>query len=140
MTTPTLPKALETLTLLPDWESRYTYIIELAKVLPPMPEAEKTPTNLVRGCTSQVWLTHHWQDERLQLHLASDALIVSGLLALAYLAYNDKTAAEIATLNLAQQLASSQLLDHLSPNRRNGFASVLAKLAEIGKKGPRGGE
>ncbi len=33
----TLTEALETLTLLPDWENRYTYLIELARKLPAMP-------------------------------------------------------------------------------------------------------
>lgn len=124
----TLTEALETLTLLPDWEQRYTYVIELARTLPPMPEGEKIPANLVRGCTSQVWMTTSWQADKLVLHVASDALIVQGLLALIHLAYNGQTRAQIAATNLPELLAPTTLLNHLSPNRRNGFASVVATL------------
>lgn len=127
----TLPEALEALHLLPDWEQRYTFVIDLAKQLPPMPPEEKNAANLVPGCTSQVWMTLTWGDGKLNLHLDSDALIVKGLLTLVYLAYNGKTEQEIAAYNLEEQLHSTQLLNHLSPNRRNGFISVLAALRNV---------
>lgn len=135
MTIPTLADALEALELLPDWEQRFTYVIDLAKHLPTMPEALKTETTKVRGCTSQVWMVVNWEGEglssTLQLHLSSDATLVSGLLMLVYLAYNGKTRAQIATINLPELLAPTGLLNQLSPNRRNGFASVLATLQAL---------
>lgn len=124
----TLEDALETLRFLPDWEQRYTFVLELAKKLPPMPEEEKTAANLVPGCTSQVWMTRTWEDNELKLHLDSDALIVKGLLGLVYLAYGGKTQDEIASFNLEEHLKQTHLLEHLSPNRRNGFISVLNVL------------
>lgn len=127
----TLSEALETLQLLPDWEQRYTFVIELARTLPPMAEEEKIPANLVRGCTSQVWMTINWNADRTDIHLESDALIVRGLMALVWLAYNNKTRAEIAGINLPELLAPTHLLTHLSPNRRNGFASVVKSLREL---------
>jgi cysteine desulfuration protein SufE len=127
----TLHDTLETLTLLPDWESRYGYVIELARQLPPMPETDKTETNLVPGCTSQVWLVHTWNNEKLYLHLDSDALIVKGLLAIIHAAFNGKTRAEIAALNLPQLLEPTGLLSHLSPNRRSGFASVTSRIQSL---------
>jgi cysteine desulfuration protein SufE len=127
----TLAEALETLTLLPDWENRYTYLIELARALPPMPESEKVKANLVPGCTSQVWLVLNWNTDRTDIHLDSDALIVRGLMALIHLAYNGKTREEIAAINLPELMAPTQLLGHLSPNRRNGFASVVKQLQSI---------
>lgn len=126
-----LPEVLETLHLLPNWEERYTFLIELARQLPPMPAADKTAQNLVKGCTSQVWLTHSWQGEKLHLHLDSDALIVKGLLAVIYLAYQGKTKAEVQTTNLTTLLNNTQLLQHLSPNRRNGLTSVNAHIQAL---------
>lgn len=126
-----LQEALETLSLLPDWEQRYTYLIELVKVLPPMPEAEKIPTNMVKGCISQVWLTHTWKDGKLSLQLDSDAVIVKGLLALVFLAFNGQAKTQIAHINLPELLAPTQLLNHLSPNRRSGFAAVTARIAQL---------
>ena len=35
---------------LTDWMDRYAYIIELGNSLPPFPENEKTPANLIEGC------------------------------------------------------------------------------------------
>jgi cysteine desulfuration protein SufE len=128
MAAPTLQDALDTLALLPDWEQRYTYLIELARHLPPMPEAEKTPEHLVKGCTSQVWLVQAWQNNRLHIQLESDALIVKGLMALVWLAYHGKTQAETTQIDLPTLLEPAHLLQHLSPNRRNGFASVVAHI------------
>jgi cysteine desulfuration protein SufE len=127
----TLNEALETLTLLPDWEQRYTYLIELARTLPPMPESEKTAETKVPGCTSQVWLTYTWTDDKLSFHVDSDALIVKGLMALIHLAYNGQTRQTIRTTNLPELLAPTGLLQHLSPNRRNGFASVVARIQTL---------
>ncbi|RYG59025.1 MAG: SufE family protein [Alphaproteobacteria bacterium] len=127
----TLHEALETLSLLPDWENRYTYLIELARNLPTMPLDEKTDVTLVPGCTSRVWLVVGWQGDKTDIHLDSDALIVRGLMALVHLAYNGKTREEIATINLPEIIAPTNLLQHLSPNRRNGFASVLKTLQSL---------
>ncbi len=127
-----IQEALETLSLLPDWESRYGYLIELARVLPPFDENAKTEANFVRGCTAQVWETHAWDDGKLVLNLCSDALIVQGLLALVWLTFNGKTQAEIAAINLPELLAPTQLLNHLSPNRRSGFAAVTARIKGLG--------
>lgn len=128
----TLHDALDALTLLPDWEQRYAFIIELADELPPMPDETKTDATKVPGCTSQVWMTTAWDAEgRLLLHLDSDAVLVKGLLALVHLAYHGHTQAELAGLNLPAQLEPTGLFAHLSPNRRNGFASVVARLSAL---------
>jgi cysteine desulfuration protein SufE len=42
--------------LLGDWDERYRYIIELGRQIEPLPDAERTEANKVRGCASQVWL------------------------------------------------------------------------------------
>lgn len=127
----TLSEALETLSLLPDWEQRYTYVIELARTLPPMPQAEKTDENLVPGCTSRVWLVVGWNHDRTDIHLESDALIVKGLMALVHMAYHNKTREEIAALHLPDLLGPTNLMQHLSPNRRNGFVSVVKRLQSL---------
>lgn len=127
----TLTEALEALTFLPDWENRYTYLIELARKLPTMPIEEKTEATLVPGCTSRVWLVVRWNGDKTDIHLDSDALIVRGLMALVHLAYHDKTRAEIAAVHLPDLLAPTNLLQHLSPNRRNGFASVVKNLQAL---------
>ncbi|MCP5405400.1 MAG: SufE family protein [Pseudomonadaceae bacterium] len=128
----TLPEALEALTILPDWEQRFAFIIELADELPPLPDTAKTDANKVRGCTSQVWMTTGWDaGGKLQLGLDSDAVLVKGLLALVWLAYHGKSREEAAAVNLPALLEPTGLLTNLSPNRRNGFASVVARLQTL---------
>ncbi len=53
----TLKDIRDDFALLDDWEDRFRYVIELGKALPAFPEAERTDTNKVRGCASQVWLS-----------------------------------------------------------------------------------
>src|SRR6185312_16800747 len=80
---------------LDEWEDRYRYIVELGRQLPPLPEAERTAENKVRGCASQVWLATHVADGHLHFEGDSDALIVRGLVALAIALFDDKTPAEV---------------------------------------------
>lgn len=128
----TLDDALAPFTLLPDWEARFSHLIELSGQLPPLPAAARVDGNKVKGCTSQVWMTVDWAaDGTLRLGLDSDAVLVKGLLALVYLAYAGKTRGQMASLDLAAKLAPTGLISNLSPNRRNGFASVLATLGAL---------
>ena len=76
-----LEEIRENFSFLDDWEDRYRYVIELGKALPPLPEAAYTDENKVRGCASQVWLRPLVEDGRFDFQGASDAMIVSGLIA-----------------------------------------------------------
>src|SRR3712207_7533456 len=42
--------------LLDDWDDRYRYLIELGRMLEPLPDVLHTESNKVQGCASQVWL------------------------------------------------------------------------------------
>src|SRR5256885_313108 len=73
--------------LLDDWDDRYRYVIELGRMLDPMPEAEHSAANKVQGCASQVWLSKQLvrsdDDEPvLKYRGDSDAHIVRGLIAI----------------------------------------------------------
>ena len=46
----------ENFAVLDDWDDRYRYVIELGRMLTPLPEAARTQANKVQGCASQVWL------------------------------------------------------------------------------------
>ena len=118
--------------LLDDWEERYRYVIELGRDLPVLPEADHVPANKVQGCASQVWLTSRASDASPDpvLHFAgdSDALIVKGLVAIAFLLFQDKRASAIMTLDAAALLRELGLADHLTAQRSNGFASMIARI------------
>jgi cysteine desulfuration protein SufE len=129
MHTPAFTDVLTELASLPDWEARYEYIIDLGRSLPPMPSALQTEATRVRGCTAQVWLVPGTDAAGcLSLLLASDALIVQGLLAVVHAAYRGVPLEQVAAVNFLEALASAGLTQHLSPNRRNGLASVVQRV------------
>ena len=120
--------------LLDDWEDRYRYVIELGRALPALPDALKTDANKVRGCASQVWLATDRVSSggagRDRLHLAgtSDAHIVQGLIAVLFAVYEGKTADEIIATDAQAVFAALGLKEHLTPQRSNGLASMVARI------------
>ena len=58
----------------------------------------------------------------------SDALIVKGLIAIAFMIYSGKPAREIIATDAAPILAQLGLRDHLTPQRSNGFASMIQRI------------
>lgn len=118
--------------LLDDWEDRYRYVIELGKALPDLPEAQRTDANKVRGCASQVWLaTDLSPSDRgkvFALQGDSDALIVRGLVAILLALYQGKTPAEALAVDAQGAFAALGLKEHLTPQRSNGFASMVERI------------
>ncbi|MBB6227275.1 cysteine desulfuration protein SufE [Polymorphobacter multimanifer] len=118
-----------------DWDDRYRLLIQLGRDLAPMPEALKTDATKVRGCASQVWL-HATRDdqgpgETLHFTADSDAAIVKGLVALVLMLVNDRPAAEIDPAGIRARLDSLGLARHLSSNRTQGLASMVARIGDL---------
>jgi cysteine desulfuration protein SufE len=112
-----------------DWADRYQYIIGLGAKLPPLDDQYRTDTYKVEGCLSQVWLhTEITGDRRLVFNADSDSAIVKGLFAILRILFSDKTADEILAVDLDQAFAQIGLEQHLSPNRRNGFFSMIEEM------------
>jgi cysteine desulfuration protein SufE len=117
---------------LDDWEDRYKYVIELGRELPPFDEAYRTEEYKVRGCVSQVWLKSFASGEGEERKISylgdSDALIVRGLIAIALAIFSNKPAREIARIDASSVLRELHLLEHLSPQRSNGFTAMIARI------------
>jgi cysteine desulfuration protein SufE len=120
--------------ILDDWEDRYRHVIELGRQLPALPAADHTPENKVKGCASQVWITSHVSgdaaDPVLSFQGDSDALIVKGLIAIAFMIYGDKTARQILTTDAGEVLGRLGLAGHLTQQRSNGFASMIQRIKQ----------
>ena len=119
--------------LLDDWEDRYRYVIELGRSLPPLPEAERTEANKVRGCASQVWLTTDVNGAggaapRLSFKGDSDAHIVRGLIAILFAIYSGRRTDEILRIDAQAVFRRLGLAEHLTPQRSNGFASMVERI------------
>jgi cysteine desulfuration protein SufE len=118
-----------------DPDDRYRLLIDLGRALPPMDAALKTEATRVRGCASQVWLfpTRICSEGGDTLHFDadSDAAIVKGLVALVLLRVQDQPTAKIDVGVLKSELDALGLAKHLSSNRTQGLASMLARIGEL---------
>ena len=132
----TLASIRDNFAFLDDWEDRYRYVIELGRALPELPDELRNDDNKVRGCASQVWLATKvngsgsgtGSSPTLNFSGDSDALIVRGLIAILFAVYDGKSADEIAALNAEQIFSDLGLQDHLTPQRSNGLASMVARI------------
>jgi cysteine desulfuration protein SufE len=113
-----------------DWMDRYQYIIELGRKLPPFPANWANDSHRVPGCQSQVWMEATTRDGKMYFAGASDAAIVSGLIALLLRVYSGRTPAEIAATDPVF-LKELGLLEALSTNRGNGIAAMARKVRDI---------
>ncbi len=120
--------------ILDDWEDRYRYVIELGRTLKPLPEELRTDANKVRGCASQVWLATRVErggtaaSPRLVFQADSDAHIVRGLIAILFAVYDGRPADEILATDAGSVFSELGLKEHLTPQRSNGFASMVARI------------
>ena len=119
----------EELDVFDDWMDRYQHLIELGRKLPPYPEAWQDDAHRVPGCQSRVWMEAEDRDGRLFLAGASDAAIVSGLVALLLRVYSGRAPAEIVATDPVF-LKDLGLIEALSANRGNGVASMARRIRE----------
>ncbi len=128
-----IDEIIENFALLDDWDDRYRYVIELGRALPPLPDADHTETNKVRGCASQVWLvTHVKRDDGngpvLTFEGDSDAHIVRGLIAILFALYSGKGAREILATDAPAVFEQLGLRENLTPQRSNGLRSMVERI------------
>jgi cysteine desulfuration protein SufE len=127
-----LSQLLDDFAILNDWEDRYRYLIELGRHLPPLADSERNPLCKVGGCLSQVWLVaEKLPDGKMSFRGQSDAHIVQGLIGVLLLAYSGKSAAEVMAVDIEGLFKELGLEQHLSPGRRNGFFSMVARIQSL---------
>jgi len=114
---------------LDDWEARYAHIIDLGKKNPSLAPEERREETRVRGCASQVWMIAD-QDETqtLRLRAESDALIVSGLIALLVRLFDKARSEDVANFDAASFFDQIGITDALSAQRSNGLNSMLIRI------------
>ena len=130
---PALTDILEEYQLV-DAEDRYRLLIDLGRQLEPMPEALKTDSTKVRGCSASVWVYPTATDGRLHFLADSNAAITKGIVALVLTAVQDRPAAEVAEMDVAECLAPFELGKHLSANRTQGVPNMIALVKETAER------
>ena len=117
-----------------DAEDRYRLLIDLGRQLEPMPDALKTDATKVRGCSASVWVYPREDNSRLHFLADSNAAITKGIVALVLSAVQDKSAAEVAKLDVNEALAPFELRKHLSANRTQGIPNMIALVKQTAER------
>jgi cysteine desulfuration protein SufE len=128
-----IDEIIDNFSLLDEWDDRYRYLIELGRELPPLAAEAHNDANKVRGCASQVWL-----DTRVRPNGAggpvlsfvgdSDAHIVRGLIAILFAMYSGRSAKHILATDAVALFEKIGLREHLTPQRSNGFRSMVERI------------
>ncbi len=116
---------------LSDRTLRYQYVIQLGRKLPPMPPELKTSKTMVRGCMSPAWLSGglgEGDPPVLRFVGDSESVIVKGLFAVLAGVFNGKTPEAALAIDLSDVFERLKLGEALSPNRRNGFYSMVEQI------------
>jgi cysteine desulfuration protein SufE len=129
----TIDEIRDNFALLDDWDDRYRYVIELGRMLEPMPDAEHSQENKVQGCASQVWLSKRVErngtGEPVLKYLGdSDAHIVRGLIAILLTLYSDRTPRDILAIDATDVFNEFGFRDHLTPQRSNGLRAMVDRI------------
>jgi cysteine desulfuration protein SufE len=129
----TIDEIIDNFSLLDEWDDRYRYVIELGRSLRPLDERDRSDTNKVQGCASQVWLATtirpNGKDGPVLSFVGdSDAHIVKGLIAILFAVYSDKNAGAILKTDAVALFERMGLREHLTPQRSNGFRSMVERI------------
>jgi cysteine desulfuration protein SufE len=115
--------------LLDSWDDRYRYVIELGRKLPELPAEDHIDANKVQGCASQVWMTSRRGDGGvIEFQGDSDAHIVKGLIAILFALYSGERAKTIVETDANAVFNKLGLGEHLTPQRSNGFRSMVERM------------
>jgi cysteine desulfuration protein SufE len=118
-----------------DADDRYRLLIDLGRALEPMPDPLKTDATLVRGCSASVWVYPvPASGNRLHFLADSNAAITKGIVALVLATVQDRTPAEILSLDIEGELARFQLERQLSSNRTQGIPNMIALVRETARR------
>lgn len=135
MSTEAFEEIADTFEFLEDWEDRYRHVIELGKAMPALDPALRVPATKVEGCASQVWLhpVIEGQGPGARFHFdgASDAMIVSGLIAVLRALYNGLTVGDVLKVDARAELGRLGLNDHLSAQRSNGLRAMVERIRSV---------
>lgn len=118
-----------------DSEDRYRLLIDLGRMLEPMPDALKTDATKVRGCSSSTWLyPTRLDDGRLHFLADSNAAITKGIVALILSIVQGRSPEDIVATDIHAQLAPFDLKRELSSNRTQGVPNMIALVQETAQR------
>lgn len=129
----TIQELADDFALLPDWEERIAHVIELARTLEPLSEAERNEQTRVRGCVSRVWLVSERRaeaPEKLYFRGDSDAHLVRGEIAMLLRIFSGRSPAEILAADPRAVFERLGLKDALTQQRSNGLFAMMTRIQQ----------
>jgi len=128
-----IDEIIDNFALLDEWDDRYRYLIELGRQLPPLAPEAHSDANKVQGCASQVWLDTSVRPNGaggpvLTFEGDSDAHIVRGLIAILFAMYSGRSARDILSTDAVATFERLGFREHLTPQRSNGFRSMVERI------------
>lgn len=118
--------------LLEDGHEQFEYLMELGRMLPPMPAELHREDKLVPGCQSKVWLDidvlGRGPGAVLDLKADSDAHITKGLVAFLVALYSGRTAETILNTDALKLFKELGLGQHITSKRSNGLRSMVERI------------
>jgi cysteine desulfuration protein SufE len=118
---------VEEFELFDDKMDRYEHLIECGKKLAPLDEKYLRDDYLVKGCQSKVWLHAYEKEGHIFFEADSNTAITKGIISLLIKVLNAKKPKEITNHQL-QFIDAIDLKGHLSSQRANGLASMIARM------------
>ncbi len=112
-----------------DPKRRYEQLLWYAKRLPEFPESDKLPENKVSGCVSQVYVTAHLADGKVQFQGDSDSQLVKGLVGLLVEGLSGLTPTEISNVS-PNFIQDTGLNVSLTPSRTNGSYNIFQMMKQ----------
>ncbi|MCP4969336.1 MAG: SufE family protein [Arcobacter sp.] len=123
----------EDLDFFDDELQKYEYIIDLGKKLDELDDEYKIPSNIVHGCTSQVWLICEEKDDKLYFKGSSDAIIVKGLVYMILQIFSNSRINELKEVDM-DIVHDLNLSEVITPNRQSGIIGMIKKIKEYAIK------
>jgi len=128
-----LQRTVEEFSLFDDPHDRLAAVLDRARRLPPLPDAERTAAHRVQGCVSVVWLIGEHREGRCFFRSDATSPLVRGLVGFVGTFFSDLPPAEILASD-ADPLEALDLVRNLSPTRRHGLAAVRATIFEFARQ------
>jgi cysteine desulfuration protein SufE len=128
-----LQRVIDDHAVLPDAQERLAALVDRARRIPPLPPAERTDVNRVRGCVSIVWLLGETRGEHCFFRSDAESPLVRGLVAFLCDFFNGATARDIAEFE-PDPLEALGVMRDLSPTRRNGLAAARRAIRDFARR------
>lgn len=110
-----------------DQEMMLVYLMELGQKLPPLPEADHTEVNIVKGCQSKVWLNATANGDRVHFNADSNTSITKGLVSLLIRIYSGQTPQAILETEVFFP-GKIGMERFIGTQRSNGFSSMIQQF------------